>query len=99
MQTSGRARARSERLIHMTRSEYLKAKGFCQQDHGRLWINEYCDPDAVVGVLDFTAEYGYGYTMRLNDCNIFSEWDIEFLQDRLSELRDIYYKAFELEDK
>lgn len=99
MQTSSWADVGGEELIYMTRSEYLESKGFCRHDHGKVWVNEYCDADSVVGVLDFTAEYSYGYTMSLNGCNIFSEQDIEFLQDKLSELRDIYYKAYDMEDK
>lgn len=83
----------------MTRSEYLESKGFHHHDYDGTWVNGYYDVNSVVDVLDFTAEYGYGYKITINDYDVFNEDDIESFKDRLSDLRKIYYKAFELEEK
>lgn len=85
----------------MTRSEYLKSKGFHYYEYDETWVNGYYDIDSVVAVLDFTTKYkyGYGYYLTINNYDVFDEDDIESFKDALSDLRKIYCEAVELEDK
>lgn len=83
----------------MTRSEYLKSKGFHYYEYDETWVNGYYDVDSVVAVLNFTVAYGCGYNLTINNYDVFDEDDIESFKDGLLELRKIYYKALELEDK
>lgn len=83
----------------MTRSQYLKSKGFHYYDYDETWVNGYYDIDSVVAVLKFTPGPGCGYNLSINNYDVFDEDDIECFKDALSDLRKIYYEAFELEDK
>ena len=73
---------------------YLESHGFHYHEYDNTWVDGDFDVDGMITQINFYNECGF--KIILNDYIVYEERDLEVIQEKLSEARQIYYTCCDL---